>query len=311
MTSEAVFLRRRELVRNLGLAAGSLLVGCRETPAPRPVSVTAPSATTEVSLYPARRSRRYRVDRALTPPEVASRYNNFYEISTDKDDVWRLAEAMPLRPWGVEVVGSVHAPRTFSIDELERLVSLEERVYRFRCVEAWAMVVPWTGLPLRALLDRVRPLGSAHYVRFVTVHDTRMPGIRNQPHYPWPYFEALRLDEAMNELTLLATGIYGRPLPPQHGAPVRLVVPWKYGFKSIKSIVRIEVLEERPSTFWSQLQPAEYGFVGNVDPATPHPRWSQAEERMIDTGARVPTQPYNGYGEWVASLYPGGASATR
>lgn len=170
------------------------------------------------------------------------------------------------------------------------------------------MVVPWTGFPLRALLEEVQPTRAARYVRFVSIHDPELPGVASQPWYPWPYFEGLRLDEATNELSLLATGIYGHPLPPQHGAPLRLVVPWKYGFKSLKSLVRIELVAERPPTFWNRLQPREYGFYANVDPHTPHPRWSQASERRIDTGARVPTQVYNGYGAFVADLYPRGPS---
>jgi len=317
VTPERIYLKRREILRQLGLVGAGVLsgvVGCdRGDDVARPTTVRAeeqsppdPSAAPEdvLARYPAPRSTAYRVSRAITPEPVASGYNNFYELSTDKEEVRFLAEGLRVRPWTVEVTGEVHRPRTFDVDQLVREMPLEERVYRFRCVEAWAMVVPWTGFPLRALLARVEPTSHARFVRFVTAEDeAQMPGIADQPWYPWPYREALRLDEANHELTLLATGIYGHPLPGQHGAPIRLVTPWKYGFKSIKSIVRIEVTREQPETFWNGLQPSEYGFYGNVDPAVPHPRWSQATERMIDTGARVPTEPYNGYGELVASMY--------
>ncbi|MEM1418214.1 MAG: protein-methionine-sulfoxide reductase catalytic subunit MsrP [Myxococcota bacterium] len=301
--SESAYLGRRELVRRLGLASAGLvsgaLVGCpgpgQAQPAPR-----------ARSPYPARRNATYRVSRALTPETVAGTYNNFYEFSTNKEDVAPLSRSFTTRPWQVEVAGLVARPGTFDLDDLERTMPLEERVYRFRCVEAWSMTVPWTGFPLSALLERVEPRSEARYVRFVTAsRPAEMPGLRNADWYPWPYHEGLRLDEARNELTLLATGIYGHALPPQHGAPVRLVVPWKYGFKSIKSIVRIELTAEEPPTFWHTLQPREYGFLANVDPEVPHPRWSQATERTIDTGARLPTRRYNGYERYVAGLYRG------
>ncbi|MAC26619.1 MAG: protein-methionine-sulfoxide reductase catalytic subunit MsrP [Sandaracinus sp.] len=320
-TPEPVWRARRAVLRSLGLGvAGALLGGGCEglageheeagdqrglgaLPRARRPGSTIPD------VYPAPRDPTYRVGRAITPARVAGGHNNFYEFSTDKERVAELAAGFASRPWTLEVAGEVARPGTFDVAALERSMPLEERVYRFRCVEAWSMVVPWTGFSLRALLARVEPTSAARFVRFVSAEDpTQMPGLRTQPWYPWPYFEALRLDEAMHPLAMLATGVYGRPLPPQHGAPIRLVVPWKYGFKSAKSVARIELLRSRPETFWSRLEPREYGFYANVDPATPHPRWSQARERLIDTGSEVPTLVYNGYGEEVAGLYPRGPS---
>ena len=244
----------------------------------------------------------------ITPASISGRFNNFYELSPDKERVRELASHLRIDPWSVRVEGLVHRPQTFDIDDLRRGFPLEERILRFRCVEAWAMVVPWTGFPLRALLDRVQPMRNAHFVRFWSVDDASLPGVETQPWYPWPYYEGLRLDEAMHELSFVALGMYGRELRRQHGAPVRLVVPWKYGFKSIKSITRIELVAEKPPTFWNRLEPREYGFYANVDPARPHPRWSQAHHRMLDTQSRVETAPYNGYGELVSHLYPMGPS---
>ena len=242
------------------------------------------------------------MDRPLTPSSVAATYNNYYEFTTDKERVAEVAAGFVTRPWRVEVSGLCARPQTFDVDALIRAMPMEERVYRFRCVEAWAMVVPWTGFPLAALLDRVEPNREARFVRFVSFPPRDdAPGMARQSHYPWPYHEALRLDEARHDLAMLATGIYGRPMPNQHGAPLRLVVPWKYGFKSIKGVQKIELTAERPRTFWNRLQPREYSFLANIDPDVPHPRWSQAKERMIDTGAEVPTRKYNGYD--VAGLY--------
>ncbi len=297
VTPERVFLRRREFVAGM-VAAG--LVGCREQP-----PLVTPRE--ELSATP---NDAYRVSRPITPASVAHRYNNFYELSPDKERAHELAGHLQIDPWSVRIDGLVHNPRTFDIDDLRRF-ALEERVLRFRCVEAWAMVVPWTGFPLHALLDQVQPHRDAHFVRFWSVDDASLPGVESQPWYPWPYFEALRMDEAMHDLTFLALGMYGRELPPQHGAPVRLVVPWKYGFKSIKSIARIEVVQQKPDTFWNRLEPREYGFYANVDPQRPHPRWSQAHHRMLGTGYRVPTEAYNGYGPLVADLYPNGPSHSR
>ena len=207
--------------------------------------------------------------------------------------------------WCPEIGGLVQHPLTLEVRELVEMFPLEERVYRFRCVEAWAMIVPWTGFPLRNLVEKVVPQPEARFVRFESFNrPDEAAGMRTPGNYPWPYFEGLRLDEAMHPLTLVVTGIYGKPLPKQHGAPVRIVVPWKYGYKSIKSIVKIEFVRENPSSFWETVAPAEYPFESNVDPRVPHPRWSQVIEKMIDTGNHARTQLYNGYGDYVAPLYP-------
>ena len=328
-TPEHVYFNRRAFLKKLGLtsagllSAGSALIpGCststteypsqpEETPTADPYpdgstteASSQPEETPTADLYPAARNPAYTVERPLTPQEVAASYNNFYEFTTNKQQVRYLVGRFQTRPWQVEVTGLVEKPGIFDIGDLVRRMPLEERVYRFRCVEAWAMTVPWTGFPFKALIDAVQPLSAARHVRLVTfMNPEQAPGQKTQTWYPWPYFEGLTLQEATNELTLLATGIYGQELPKQHGAPIRLVVPWKYGFKSIKSIVRIEFVETQPPTFWNQLQPAEYDFRANVDPQVPHPRWSQATEQLISTGEQVPTRPYNGYGEQVAHLY--------
>ncbi len=213
--------------------------------------------------------------------EDITNYNNFYEFTTDKEGVARLAESFNPAPWTVEVYGLVNKPTTFGMEDLLSKFTQEERIYRLRCVEAWSMVIPWTGFTLSSLLKEVEPTSDAKYVRFETVNrPEEMPGMKS-PFYPWPYQEGLRLDEAMHDLTILATGLYGQPMPNQNGAPIRLVVPWKYGFKSIKSVVRMELVAEQPSTLWSMVGPNEYGFYSNVNPEVPHPRWSQATERRI------------------------------
>jgi sulfoxide reductase catalytic subunit YedY len=299
VTPEHVYLGRRELLAAMGVGAGALLIGSG-------VEAQAPSAIApEVrARFPGTPNAGYVLDRPLTERSVAARYNNYYEFSTDKERVAELAARFQARPWTIEVRGHCRRPGRFDVDRLIRELPMEERRYRFRCVEAWAMAVPWNGFPLSALLARVEPTSEARFVRFVSFQrPEQAPGQRTQTWYPWPYFEALRMDEAMNELTLLAVGIYGAPLPNQHGAPIRLVTPWKYGYKSPKGIVRIELVDRQPPTFWNQLQPLEYSFLSNVNPAVPHPRWSQASERMIGTGERRPTQLYNGYAEQVARLY--------
>lgn len=254
-------------------------------------------------LYPARPHPLFReADRPVTEEPMAARYCNFYEFTSGKD-VWRDVEPFQPTPWTLEVAGLVRNPRAYDLDDLVRAFPLEERVYRHRCVETWAMAVPWTGFPLGPLLRRADPLPEARYVRFVSFdRPAEAPGQRHRG-YPWPYTEGLTLDEATNELAFLATGLYGHPLLKQHGAPVRLVVPWKYGFKCAKSLVRIELTAEQPATFWNTLQPHEYQFEANVEPDVPHPRWSQARERMLGTGEVRPTLLFNGYGEWVARLY--------
>ncbi|MCS6855128.1 MAG: protein-methionine-sulfoxide reductase catalytic subunit MsrP [Elioraea sp.] len=255
-------------------------------------------------LYPAPRSPVYPLDRPLTEARHAIVYNNFYEFGSHKD-IWRAAQRLETRPWTVTIDGLVPSPRTVDIDDLVRRFPLEERTYRFRCVEAWAMAVPWVGFPLAELVRWVEPLGSARYVVFESFHNPRVaPGFR-QTWYPWPYREGFTMAEAMNELSLVVVGIYGRPLPPQMGAPLRVITPWKYGFKQPKSVVRISFTDRRPVGFWERLQPNEYGFWANVNPAVPHPRWSQATERMLGSDERRPTLIWNGYGEWVAALYQG------
>jgi sulfoxide reductase catalytic subunit YedY len=254
-------------------------------------------------LYPAAPNPAFTsAGRPLTAEADAARYSNFYEFTGWKS-VWRHVADFQPDPWKVEVTGAVASPRTFDLDDLVRAFPLQERIYRHRCVEAWAMVVPWTGFPLAELLRQVTPLPSARFVRFESFHRPEQASGQRSDGYPWPYTEGLTLAEATNELAFLATGMYGHPLLKQHGAPVRLVVPWKYGFKSIKSVVKIELTEERPATFWNTVVPDEYGFEANVDPAVPHPRWSQSRERMLGSGERRPTVRYNGYGEWVAHLY--------
>jgi len=256
------------------------------------------------ALPPAMRNPRYAPGRDITPEREATTFNNFYEFGSHKS-ISQAAQRLPQRPWTVRVEGMVETPREFGIEDLLRLMPIEERVYRLRCVEAWSMVVPWTGFPLSALLDAVRPLASARYLVFETAAiPSVMPGLR-QSWYPWPYIEGCTIEEAANELSFMVVGAYGKPLPPQNGGPLRVHQPWKYGFKAGKSIVRITLTDRRPVSFWERIQPQEYGFWANVNPEVPHPRWSQATERVLGTNARVPTLLFNGYGDFVASLYTG------
>jgi sulfoxide reductase catalytic subunit YedY len=243
----------------------------------------------------------YEAGRDITPEKYATTYNNYYEYSESKN-LWEDAQTLKQRPWTIRLEGQLKEPRTIDIDELLKQVQLEERVYRHRCVEAWAMTVPWTGFPLSQLLKIAEPLGSAKYVVFETAQDKTMPGLRS-PVYPWPYIEGLAIDEAANDLAFISTGLYGKSLPPQNGGPIRLTLPWKYGFKSAKALAKISFTDKRPVNFWQAIQPAEYGFWANVNPAVSHPRWSQARERLLGNNEMVPTQIYNGYGEFVASLY--------
>ena len=305
VTPESVFADRRRLLKAAGLfslgMAGLIASGCG--PAKDAAMIGAQENPPAPELYPARRDRQFSLDRPLTDEVYAASYNNFYEFSTFKSGVYKKSARLHTSPWQVEVAGLIEKPRVFDIAELMRAMTVEERLYRFRCVEAWAMAVPWTGFPLRELIKKIPPLSSAKYVRFVSFLKPEQAPNQSPSYGPWPYAEGLTLAEAMNELTLIATGVYGHPLPKQHGAPLRLIVPWKYGFKSIKSIVKIEFTADQPRTFWNSNRPREYDFVANVDPAVPHPRWSQATEKLIDSGERRPTLPYNGYGEWVAKLY--------
>ncbi len=303
-TPESVYMRRREFLKGTALttlATSALLMGCTSK-LPDPDAET-PLSEIEKKLYPANRNEQFQLDRPLTSERIAAGYNNFYEFTEVKEDVRVHAQALPTRPWTVEVAGLVRKPKVFDIDDLLKTMPIEERLYRLRCVEAWAMAVPWTGFPLKSLLDAVEPISKATHVRMTTFYMPFTAQGQLAFWQPWPYTEGLTLAEAMNELTFMAVGIYGHPLPKQHGAPIRLVVPWKYGFKSIKSVVKIELIDSRPPTFWNTLQGLEYQFTANVDPKVPHPRWSQAKEKMIGTEEIRPTLPYNGYGEYVAQLY--------
>jgi sulfoxide reductase catalytic subunit YedY len=311
-TTEDHYLNRRQFLKAMGLTglgAFGVMTGCLEESSQAgikesEVSDVASTIPKPRPPYPASSNAKYKVDHPITKEEIAASYNNFYEFTTTKDEVWKVAEKFETRPWEIEVTGHVHNRRTFDIDELLKKFDLEERVYRFRCVEAWSMVVPWVGFPLKKLIDEAQPTASAKYIRMLTfLKPEAAIGQKTQRHYPWPYYEGLRMDEAMHELTMLVTGSYGHALPNQHGAPIRLITPWKYGYKSIKSIVKIEFVTKQPATFWNDISPHEYDFLSNVDPAVPHPRWSQATERVIDTEQRIPTLPFNGYGEFVAEMY--------
>ena len=296
-TDEAVFHDRRRLVQ--AIAAGPILAtGLLR--GRRALADTDPSA----GLYPAKRNPKYTLDRPLTDEKYPTTYNNFYEFGTDKD-IWQAAQALPIRPWTITIDGMVNKKMTVDIDDLLKKMPLEERLYRHRCVEAWSFTVPWTGFPLAALVDMAKPLSSAKYVKMVTFMDPKVAPEQNKFFYPWPYTEGLTIAEAANDLAFLVTGMYGKPLPKQDGAPLRLATPWKYGFKSAKSIVHFEFTDKRPTSYWEALQASEYGFWANVNPEVPHPRWSQATERVLGTDQRVPTLIYNGYGEYVASLYDG------
>jgi sulfoxide reductase catalytic subunit YedY len=241
----------------------------------------------------------------LTPYKDVTTYNNFYEFGTAKEDPARNAGSLKTHPWTITVEGEVNKPKVFDIDELLKLAPLEERIYRLRCVEAWSMVIPWIGFPLAELLKRVEPTSNAKFVEFISLHDPEQMSGQKSPVLNWPYKEGLRMDEAMHPLTLLTVGLYGEVLPNQNGAPVRIVIPWKYGFKSAKSIVKIRLVEKQPDTSWMQAGPNEYGFYANVNPEVDHPRWSQAKERRIGDFLKRPTLPFNGYGDQVAQLYAG------
>jgi sulfoxide reductase catalytic subunit YedY len=255
-------------------------------------------------LYPAKRNEAYKLDRPITNEKINANYNNFYEFGTSKH-IAAAAQKLKTRPWTVKIDGMVEKPMEIGIDDLIRKMTLEERTYRHRCVEAWSMAIAWTGFPLARLVDFAKPLGSAKYLRMETFLDQKMAPGQYVSWFPWPYVEGLSMAEATNELPFMVTGAYGHPLAKQHGAPLRLAVPWKYGFKSIKSIVRISFVEKRPVSMWEQIQPREYGFWANVNPKVPHPRWSQATEELIGTGERRPTLLFNGYGDTVAGIYKG------
>lgn len=298
ITPQDVWLSRRKWLRQAGMGAlalggGGLLPAVAETLRPALAAAANPA---------------YWLKDKLTTEKDVTSYNNFYEFGTGKTDPFRHADRLQTEPWTVSVEGEVETPRTFDIDQLRKLAAMEERIYRLRCVEAWSMVIPWSGYSLSALLSQVRPTSKAKYVEFVTaVQPENMPGL-NDRIIDWPYREGLRMDEAMHPLTMLVFGVYGKALPGQNGAPLRVAIPWKYGFKSGKSIVKIRLVEEMPATSWVSIAPNEYGFYANVNPEVSHPRWSQATERRIGDAffaPRVPTQMFNGYADQVASLYTG------
>ena len=299
ITPEHLYLSRRKFLTGVSaLVASAVILGACK----RQDTLSGPGYTDGSELAGADRDE---LGDELTPFDSIISYNNFYEFTTDKEDVASLAADFKTSPWTVTVGGLVNKPQTFDVDDLQRKFGQEERIYRMRCVEAWSMVIPWLGFPLAKLLREVEPRPEARYVRFETLDDPeQMPGQRDKV-YTWPYAEGLRLDEAMHELTILATGLYGKPLLPQSGAPIRLVVPWKYGFKSIKSIVKIDLVEEMPTSLWMAAAPREYGFFSNVNPDVSHPRWSQSSERRIGELSRRKTLPFNGYAEEVAYLYEG------
>jgi sulfoxide reductase catalytic subunit YedY len=293
VTPEHMFFNRRSFMIGVGASMALARVARAESD-PRAAS------------YPAAINPKFKdAGRAVTPEEINTHFNNFYEFGASKR-VAEVAEGLKTRPWSIQIDGEVEAPQTLDFDDLMKKVTLEERVVRHRCVEAWAMVVPWSGFPVAQLVALAKPNVDAKYMRFETFNDPDMaPGQKKGlfTSYPWPYVEGLTIDEAMNELAFVVTGAYGKPLPKTMGAPIRLHTPWKYGFKSIKSIVRISFTKERPVSFWETINAGEYGFWANVNPEVPHPRWSQASEELLGTGERVPTQLYNGYGEFVAHLY--------
>ena len=294
-TSEGLYLRRRDVVQAMGLGAAVLA-------APAVASAQSKDADPTAGLYPAKPNDKFGAPTPVTAERQATTYNNYYEFGTDKS-IWREAQKLPLRPWTIKIGGMVEKPFEIGIDDLLAKMQLEERVYRHRCVETWSMIVPWSGFPLRSLVELAKPTGSAKYVVMQTAAKQGiMPELKDFL-YPWPYTEGLTIDEATHDLAFMVTGLYGKPVPKQNGAPLRLVLPWKYGFKSVKSIVSIEFTDKRPVSFWEKLQSSEYGFWANVNPEVPHARWSQATERPLGSDARIPTQLYNGYAEFVGSLY--------
>jgi sulfoxide reductase catalytic subunit YedY len=294
-TPEHLFLDRRALL-GAGAVFAATAVMCGKARAEEP------AADPTAALYPLKRNEKYVLDRPITDAKINGAYNNFYEFGSSKL-IAKPAQALQIRPWTVKIDGMVEKPREIGFDDLVRQMPLEERLYRHRCVEAWSMAIPWSGFPLAKLVDFARPLSSAKYVRMETFLDATVASGQRQTWYPWPYVEGLTIAEATNELAFLAVGAYGKPMPKQHGAPLRLAVPWKYGFKSIKSIVRFNFTDQRPKSFWEALQASEYGFWANVNPKVPHPRWSQATEELIGLGEHRPTLLFNGYGEFVADLY--------
>lgn len=294
ITPKHVFLNRRQFMQVAGVAAGAAAL-----------SACAPSASTAGTSAADPNAKHDELGSPANALNEITNYNNYYEFSTDKQMVATVSSGFKTTPWDIQVYGLVNKPKTYSLDDLISRFQPEERIYRLRCVEAWSMVIPWVGFPLAKLLKEVEPTSAAKYVRFETLFDpARMPGEKDS-FYPWPYQEGLRMDEAMNDLAILATGLYGNDLPAQNGGGLRLVVPWKYGFKSVKAVIKIELVADQPTTMWSTIAPNEYGFYANVNPKVDHPRWSQATERRIGEFKRRDTLMFNGYADQVASLYTG------
>ncbi len=301
-TPEDVFWNRRQLIQAMGLGAATIGAGALG------ISDAFGSADPTMDLYPAKRNEAYKLDRPITAEKLNLEYNNFYEFGTTKR-IAEAAQALPIRPWEVKIDGLVEKEITIGIDELIRKMGIEERLYRHRCVEAWSMTVPWSGFAFSKLVDFAQPKSSAKFIRMETFNNPEVAPGQKPPllswgkQLPWPYVEGLTMEEARNDLSFLVTGAYGKPVAKQMGAPLRLALPWKYGFKSIKSVVRFSFTDEQPKSFWEQILGHEYGFWANVNPAVAHPRWSQASERVLGTNKRVPTLLFNGYGEQVAHLY--------
>jgi methionine sulfoxide reductase catalytic subunit len=300
ITSKTLYLNRRQFILTASataITAGAALSGVNALLSPTPLFAGEKLSNVGKSSYSTTEKQNSFKD--------ITNYNNFYELGTDKEDPAANAKYLITRPWTVAVEGEVKKPKTYDIDQLTKIAPLEERIYRLRCVEAWSMVIPWVGFPLSSLIKLTEPTGNAKFIQFVTLQDPkRLPGQKYNV-LEWPYVEGLRIDEAMHPLTILSVGLYGEVLPAQNGAPIRLVVPWKYGFKSIKSIVKIRFVEKAPPTSWNTAAPHEYGFFSNVNPEVDHPRWSQATERRIGEFFRRKTLMFNGYGDQVASLYTG------
>jgi len=299
-TPEAVYLNRRDFAK--GLAAGPVLLALGAGVFADADKVEAADADPSAKLYPFKRNDTYKLDRPLTPADLVTSYNNYYEFGSSKD-IADAAQALPIRPWTVTLDGMVEKPITIGIDDLLAKMPLEERLYRHRCVEAWSMTVPWSGFAMKALVDFAKPTASAKYVQLTSFQNPDVAEGQQANWYPWPYIEGLTMSEATTDLAFLVTGAYGKPAPKQNGAPLRLATPWKYGFKSAKGLVRFTFTDKQPVNFWQTIQASEYGFWANVNPEVPHPRWSQATERVLGSNERVPTLLFNGYGEYVAGLY--------
>lgn len=297
ITSSSVYLQRREFLAAMGLTAAGVALGLHGHPAQ--------ANTPRGAKLPGVRPNTMVIDEKLTPYETITTYGNFYEFGPDKDSPGKNAHRLRTSPWSISIEGEVKKPKTFALEDILKWAPLEERIYRMRCVEGWSAVIPWVGFPLAELIKRAEPTGNAKYIEFWSLADPeQMPYVR-LPLLDWPYVEALRLDEAMHPLSLLAVGLYGEVMPKPNGAPIRLVVPWKYGFKSAKSIVKVRFVEKQPNTAWMKAAPSEYGFYSNVNPEVAHPRWSQSHERRLGEFLKRKTLPFNGYAEQVAGLYSG------